>query len=294
MPARLTAYLPEHAAACCLLRPPQRVVIGRGSECDFRLEHASVSRRHAEIWRDGDHWRVIDLGSKNGSFLGGARIGSVRLDRAGWLRLGDVHCEFELLSPEAATRIEQRQVQRQADSRLFADRLEAQTRLPDLLMETLRAAVELCECERGFLLLGDDLRVAARHALEPDALRGAEFGGSVGAVQRALSSDAAVVVNDLQLDPELGNRASVIGSGLRSLVCLPLRLDGRPLGWLYADSRKAGAPITELDLQLLGAFTERAATWIAARQGAAALDSLLAEPALAWREVLSAQQMAAA
>jgi hypothetical protein len=291
MPARLTAYLPEHAAASCLLRPPQRIVVGRGADCDFRIDHDSVSRRHAELWRDGEHWRVIDLGSKNGTFLAGSRIGSVRLDRSGWLRLGDVHCEFEVLTAEAAEGIEQRQALRRANSRVFAERLEAQTRLPDLLLETLRSAVELYECERGFLLLGDgdDLRVAARHAIEPDALRGRDFGGSAGAVQRALQSGTPLVINDVAQDPELAARASVALAGLRSLLCLPLRLDGQPLGLLYIDSRRPGAPISEFELQLLDAFVERAALWIAARRGAAALDELLA-----WRDVLSAQQMAAA
>ena len=296
MPARLTAYLPDHAAACCLLRPPQRVVVGRGADCDFRIDHESVSRRHAEFWRDGEHWRVIDLGSKNGTFLAGSRVGSVRLDRSGWLRLGDVHCEFEVLSVESAAAIEARQALRHANSRLFAERIEAQTSLPDLLLETLRAAVELAECERGFMLLGanDDLRVAARHAIEPDALRGRDFGGSAGAVQRALQAGVPLVVNDVALDPELAARASVLSGGLRSLICLPVRFDGQALGLLYADSRRAGAPITELDLQLLGAFVDRAALWIAARHGAAALDRLIAAPTLAWRDVLSAQQLAVA
>jgi hypothetical protein len=296
MPARLTAYLPEQAAASCLLREPQRVVIGRGVDCDFRLEHDSVSRRHAELWRDADHWRVIDLGSKNGTFLAGSRVGSVRLERSGWLRLGDVHCEFELLTDEAAAAIEQRQASRRASSLVLAGRLEAQTSLPDLLLETLRSAVELCECERGFLLLGDgdDMKVAARHALEPDALRGRDFGGSAGAVQRALQAGAPLVLNDVGQDPELAGRASIVAGGVRSLLCLPLRLDGQVLGLLYADSRKPGAPISRFELDLLDAFVERATLWIAARRGAAALDDLLAAPALAWRDVLSAQQMAAA
>jgi hypothetical protein len=296
MPARLTAYLPEHAATACLLREPQRIVVGRGVDCDFRIDHDSVSRRHAELWRDGDHWRVIDLGSKNGTFLAGSRVGSVRLERPGWLRLGDVHCEFELLTDDAAAAIEQRQALRRANSLVLAERLEAQTRLPDLLLETVRAAVELCECERGFLLLGagDDLKVAASHALEPDVLRGRDFGGSAGAVQRALQLGAPLVLNDVGKDPDLAARASIVAGGVRSLLCLPLRLEGQPLGLLYADSRKPGAPISDFELQLLDAFVERATLWIAARRGAAALDHLLAAPALAWRDVLSAQQMAAA
>ena len=295
MPARLTAYLPDLAAASCLLRPPMRVVVGRSADCDFRLDHSSVSRRHAEFWRDGDHWRVIDLGSKNGTFVSGARIGSVRLDRPGWLRLGDVQCEFETLTPEAAERIVQRQATRRANSLLFAERLEARTALPDLLQETVRAAVELSECERGFLLLGepDAFAVAASHALEPQELRGGEFVGSVGAVERALRSEAPLVVNDIAQDAALAGRESVIGAGLRSLVCMPVRFEGLRLGLLYVDSRRAGGPITELDLELLGAFLERAAMWIMARRGAAELDQLLAQPPLAWREVLSAQQSAA-
>jgi hypothetical protein len=296
MPARLTAYLPDQPAVSCLLRAPQRLLVGRAPECDFRLDHESVSRRHAEIWRDGEHWRVTDLGSKNGTFLAGSRVGSLRLERSGWLRMGDVHCEFELLSAESAERLEQRQVTRRANSQLFAERLQAQTRLPELLAETVRCAVELAEFERGFLLLGtgDALQVAASHGLDPSMLRAREFGGSAGAVQRALGAAAALVLNDVGTDPELAGRASVLEAGLRSLLCLPLQLEGRCLGLLYADSRRPGACITELDLQLLAAFAERAAMWIAARQGAAALDSLLDAPALAWREVLSAQQLVAA
>jgi hypothetical protein len=296
MPARLTAYVPDRAATSCLVRPPQRLVIGRAEDCELRIDHPSVSRRHAELWRDGDHWRVIDLGSKNGTFLAGTRIGSVRLDGSGWLRLGDVMCEFEQLTPDAAALAEQRQAARLANSQLFAQRLEAQTRLPDLLLDTVRATVELAECERGFLLLGepDALQVAARHGLDAQSLHAREFAGSVGAVQRALAGDGPLVLNDLGDDPALAGRASVIAGGLRALVCLPLRLEGRFLGLLYADSRRAGTAVTEFDLQLITAFADRAAVWIAARRGAAELDRMLDAPPVAWREVLSAQQLAVA
>jgi DNA-binding NtrC family response regulator len=50
-----------------------RAVIGRLEECAVRIDHPSVSRRHAEIVMDpAPH--IVDLGSFNGTRVGGARI----------------------------------------------------------------------------------------------------------------------------------------------------------------------------------------------------------------------------
>ncbi len=48
--------------------------IGRGQDCDLVLEGAGVSRRHAEIVWDRNHFSVADLNSKNGTFLNGRRL----------------------------------------------------------------------------------------------------------------------------------------------------------------------------------------------------------------------------
>lgn len=293
MPARLTAYLPDTAAASCLLRSQQRIRIGRSADCEFRLDHPSISRRHAELLPDGGHWRLDDLGSKNGSFLDGVRTTSALLDRTAWLRLGDIHCEFALLSDEAADQAEQRLSIKRNNSLILTERLGQQTALPDLLAETVRAAVELADCERGFLLLTDRgrLRVAASHGLDLASLRSREFSGSVGAMQRALGSKRAVVVNDVQADPELASRASVIAGGLRALVCLPLIAGDENLGLLYADSRRAGTVITGMDLDLLRVFAERAALWIGARRGIAMLSELLPQAAPDWADIVDAQHL---
>ena len=58
------------------------------------------------------------------------------------------------------------------------------------------------------------------------------------------------------------------------LVCVPLLLDDQVLGLVYADSRRLGTPVTTLDLELLRAFGERAALWIAARRGQSELAAL--------------------
>lgn len=41
------------------------VIVGRSQEADLHIPHKSVSRQHCEIWRDGDEYRIRDLGATN-------------------------------------------------------------------------------------------------------------------------------------------------------------------------------------------------------------------------------------
>ena len=44
----------------------RRYAVGKGEGCDLRVNGSYTSRRHAEIWREGDAWWVGDAGSTNG------------------------------------------------------------------------------------------------------------------------------------------------------------------------------------------------------------------------------------
>jgi hypothetical protein len=50
------------------------ITVGRSPDCDCLLGDPSVSRRHAELARDGDLWVLRDLGSRNGTWLNGVRV----------------------------------------------------------------------------------------------------------------------------------------------------------------------------------------------------------------------------
>ena len=50
------------------------MVIGRASVADLRLQHPSISRRHAQLTRRGDKFYVKDLASQNGTFVNKARV----------------------------------------------------------------------------------------------------------------------------------------------------------------------------------------------------------------------------
>jgi len=57
-----------------LALPSKSMSIGRSPDCDCLLSEPSVSRRHAQLRRDGERWLLRDLGSRNGTRLNGARV----------------------------------------------------------------------------------------------------------------------------------------------------------------------------------------------------------------------------
>lgn len=55
---------------------PARCVVGRSRACDLDLTDEHVSGQHAAIEWSGTAWSVRDLGSSNGTFVDGRRLGS--------------------------------------------------------------------------------------------------------------------------------------------------------------------------------------------------------------------------
>ena len=58
------------------LPPECRFVLGRALGNDLPVLDPTISRRHAEVWREGEVVQVRDLGSSNGTFVNGRRVES--------------------------------------------------------------------------------------------------------------------------------------------------------------------------------------------------------------------------
>ncbi len=70
------------------------LVIGRARSCDHVVDHETVSRRHAELARDGSRWLLRDLSSTNGTWDGDWRVTETEIDAGSELRLGGVLVRF--------------------------------------------------------------------------------------------------------------------------------------------------------------------------------------------------------
>ena len=72
----------------------ERTLIGRSPECDVFLDDVTVSRRHAELVREGETFTISDLGSLNGTFVNRKRIESAALEDDDEVQIGKYRLTF--------------------------------------------------------------------------------------------------------------------------------------------------------------------------------------------------------
>jgi DNA-binding winged helix-turn-helix (wHTH) protein len=101
----------SRAGFCWLIKDGRRLplragenILGRDSYEGVEIDSATVSRRHARITVSTTEATVEDLGSKNGTFVGGVPVsGSVILKDGDDIRTGSVVMRFRMAAPKGAT-----------------------------------------------------------------------------------------------------------------------------------------------------------------------------------------------
>lgn len=263
--------------------------VGRSSRNEVALADATVSKDHAVLALEGGHWRVRDLGSRNGTRLNGNEVReSSPLSPGDVLEFGKVEVRVLDDRPVEHTRFSDSPglgSSLRAGARELLDRAAARgtdtARLVTLLAEAgqmlvlPRPIAETCEqvlglveravpARRLVLLLRErpgepPVQVAVRHLgvpmREPLAL-------SNTILATVLDECASLVVRDATLDPRFQAQQSVVAQSIRSAMVVPL-LDGeRVLGVLYVDTTDARVRYTDEHLEILTVLANMAAVKI--------------------------------
>lgn len=241
-----------------------RIRIGRRYENDVVLSHASVSRTHAEIVRDGDRWFVVDCDSKFGTLVNGEQIVRAEISPGDEIRIGGPDGAVIVFNPPAAVPTgddlpvqdsvaEAREPMAvAAEPALAPEELAARPHPSAMhLVEQFRAtsligdyrealalvadaALELTHFDRAVLLLADGVE-RDDPALLPEVVRSRAGHAPAAEVERATAfAHGAVAAGHIILvspelrpsDSESALAALVRSAGIVRAVCVPLRTVG--------------------------------------------------------------------
>ncbi len=151
--------------------------------------------------------------------------------------------------------------------------------LDRVLEEVMDTVIKLTGAERAYLMLIDkdtgELNLAVARNWDKENIADTEAVFSRSIVNQALKEGQAILTTNAQADDRFQNVKSVVNNQLRSILCIPLTLQGRGIGALYADNRITQDVFRREQIPLLTAFGTQAAIAIEnARQFGAVKEDL--------------------
>jgi signal transduction histidine kinase len=211
--------------------------IGRQSLCDVVLSDAMISRNHLRLELQDDTWWAEDLQTTHGSFYKDQPLGRQAWEPGAPLHLADGAYTLVLLrSDQTSSEVHLQAILEAAQ--LLAEEVD----LEDMLEQSLDRLLTISGTDRGFLMLLEDGELTARVQRN----LGQELEGhiqlSMSSVHKVFETGDAIWILNVAEDGQLLTQQSIQRLELKTILCLPLLLQGRRIGVVYLDSRR---PITE-------------------------------------------------
>jgi Nif-specific regulatory protein len=266
--------------------------IGRNASNPICIEDPTVSPLHCQIVRHNDGLLLTDLNTSPCTFVNGIPVKQRLLSPGDQIAIGDSLFLFQVegaAAPKISPKISQvrlddtsstsgREQQLRHDELLYLHpeslaALPHSVRLDRALSTLLKISTaigsirdveslqwqllgmifDVIPAERGAIVLVDDSAGEVTSPVAWDRVSGPDRPVHVSrSLLRRVIDDGIAIIDNECLD--LGSPADNHASPVRSLLCVPLAVAGRPSGIIYLDSANPAAPFTTDDLQLLAAI----------------------------------------
>jgi len=134
--------------------------------------------------------------------------------------------------------------------------------LDEVLNRVMDEVIAVTRAERGFVTLhepdGRPVFPVAR-GMDQKTIEDPQFQISRSVVERVAREGQPILTSDALSDDRFSMRRSVKALGLRSILCVPLKIKDQIWGVLYVDNRLQTGIFTQADLELLTAIASSAA-----------------------------------
>ena len=268
------------------------IFIGRDESCDIMIDSATLSRRHACVVDSRAGCTLIDMNSRNGTFLNGEDVKADILSSGDIITLGDFQIHFQIEEQEGISKevVFSRGSENEDDLLLRAlqeDTLELLRKgllkdntpanqllilykiaksinecphIEELMGKLVALTSEVMRADRCLLILKEsDGNLRARYFEgfeEAKASKIPEYSRSIA--MHCFSQSKPLFINSAQQDERFCFAESVSRFNIGTAMAAPLVHRGEKLGVLYLDQRIERSSFSPKNLNLLAALAEQA------------------------------------
>ena len=265
------------------------ISIGRDPSNHISLLDSLVSRRHCVIRPEGDGFRLLDLESRNNTFISGVPVRDRILVHGDQIRVGNTILVFQGAdtesitgnvplsldanpAPGAATVVLRKEdvvylqpprpdalpanVQTVRDLNVLLDfsrTLNSVRDLAELQEKVLQAVLAIAPADRAAILLSEKGIEGVSSIVGRDRKLGPNqpVHASQTILARVLDEGVAVLSNEVQSDESYREADSLLERRVRAVLAVPLEVQGKILGAMYLETTAAGARFDSELLQLV-------------------------------------------
>jgi Nif-specific regulatory protein len=267
------------------------ISIGRDPANEISLLDSLVSRRHCVIRKNANEFRLVDLESRNSTFVSGVPVRDRVLAHGDHIRVGNSILVFQgagddstsgnaplqfdaTPAPSAATVILRRQDARYlqparpdslpASAKTvrdlnvlldFSRTLNSVRGLAALQEKVLDTVLQIIPADQAAILLVDDRAEGFSSVVGRDRRLGPNqpIHASQTILNRVLEENVAIISDDVQSDENYREVESLVERRIHSVLAVPLEVQGKMLGAMYLDASSPGVRFDSDLLQLLTA-----------------------------------------
>ena len=227
--------------------------VGRAESADIVISHPQISRSHivlrADENADNDHvWQLNEM-SSTGCFSQGVPVKQLALDKPQVLQLGPVPCQFTPVAFNNVVKLDSQREWRKQQLRRYQSQLQACHSSRSLISLARECLTQSLGCERAALILFDKINDYQLGLGYEDWMQGNDFTGSRTIINQCIESNAVRAIGNIVSDNTLNKQHSIISHGIQAAVCVPVCVDKKTVGVLYADSTLGRRYFTQTDIE---------------------------------------------
>ena len=301
------------------------VTLGRGSQNDIRFLDTEVSRRHAVLAHGEQGWQITDLDSANGTYVNGKAVNTALVRPGDQVQIGRtillITSDPDVTEPAAVERIsliarsssdDQSRIVGQARAletvalsswaqaganlqllyQISEESVRPASSLDDLLSRILDLTLQAVGADRGCMLVANSRtdRIEPRvvsHRSHVDVNERMPISTSI--VEYVIQNGQGVRTSDAQHDSRFESGQSIMKSGIREAMCVPMQGRYELMGVIYVDTTTA-SHLSDLTTAQNGQFSDQLLRLLLAigRQSALAIENYRYQEALVTSERLAA------